>query len=108
MEDIHPCEGLTMLSWPAMVNHSSNMVGNVTVGDTDHSQTMLTWSCPGTVFTPSIAAFEPRNVCGRLNPIAYGILRLSQLRGGGGGIFIPHPRKQCDNYLIGLKFDTHN
>ena len=30
-----------------------------------------------------------------LNPIAYGILRLSQLRGGGGEIFIPHPRKQC-------------
>ena len=30
-----------------------------------------------------------------LNPNAYGILRLSQLRGGGGGIFIPHPRKQC-------------
>ena len=28
-----------------------------------------------------------------LNPIAYGILRLSQLR-GGRGIFIPHPRKQ--------------
>ena len=27
-----------------------------------------------------------------LNPIAYGILRLSQVR---GGIFIPHPRKQC-------------
>ena len=27
-----------------------------------------------------------------LNPIAYGILRLSQL---WGGIFIPHPRKQC-------------
>ena len=29
-----------------------------------------------------------------LNPITYGILRLSQLR-GGGGIFISHPRKQC-------------
>ena len=27
--------------------------------------------------------------------IACGILRLSQLPGGGGGIFIPHPRKQC-------------
>ena len=22
----------------------------------------------------------------------------------GGGIFIPHPRKQCENYLIDLKF----
>ena len=29
-----------------------------------------------------------------VNPIAYSILRLSQLP-GGGGIFIPHPRKQC-------------
>ena len=28
--------------------------------------------------------------------------------GGGGGIFIPHPRKQCQNYLINLKFDIHN
>ena len=27
-----------------------------------------------------------------LNPIVYGILRLSQLR---GGVFIPNPRKQC-------------
>ena len=26
----------------------------------------------------------------------------------GGGIFIPHPRKQCQNYLIDLKFGTHN
>ena len=40
-----------------------------------------------------------------INPIAYGILRLSQLR---GRIFIPHPRKQCYNYLIDLKFTTHN
>ena len=29
------------------------------------------------------------------------------LRGvGAGGIFIPHPRKQCQDYLIDLKFDT--
>ena len=31
-----PCEGLTMLSWPTMVNHGSTMVGNVRAGDTDH------------------------------------------------------------------------
>ena len=25
-----------------------------------------------------------------------------------GGIFIPHPRKQCQDYLIDFKFHTHN
>ena len=29
-----------------------------------------------------------------VNPIAYGIFSFSQLRGGGGGCFGPHPRKQ--------------
>ena len=55
-----PCEGLTMLSWPTMVNHGSAMVANVTAGDTmvtGHGQIMLTWSCPGTIFTPSTATF---------------------------------------------------
>ena len=28
--------------------------------------------------------------------------------GGGGGIFIPHPRKQGNDYLIDLKFGTGN
>ena len=54
---------MTMLSW-------STMVGNVTAGGTDmvtgYGQTMLTWSCPGAVFTPLMAALLPRNVCGRL------------------------------------------
>ena len=26
----------------------------------------------------------------------------------GRGIFIPHPRRQCKNYSIDLKFGTHN
>ena len=26
----------------------------------------------------------------------------------GSKIFIPHPRKQCENYSIDLKFGTHN
>ena len=37
-----PCEHLTMLSWPTMVNHGSTMVGNVTAGGTDHGH--WTWS----------------------------------------------------------------
>ena len=40
-----------------------------------------------------------------LNPITYSILQLSQ---HGCGIFIPHSWKQCKDYLIDLKFGTHN
>ena len=37
-----------------------------------------------------------RRTLPKINPIAYGILRLSQLRGGGGGLrenFYPTPQK---------------
>ena len=42
------------------------------------------------------------------NPIAYGILRFRQLRGGGGGAFWPRPKKQGYGYLIAFKFATNN
>ena len=43
-----PCKGLTMLSWPTMVNHGSTLVGNVTAGDTDHGYwkyMVMPWQC---------------------------------------------------------------
>ena len=56
----YPCEGLTMLSLPTMVNHSLTMVGNVTAGDTDHGH--WPWSDHVNMvmpwyFTPSTATF---------------------------------------------------
>ena len=49
-------------------------------------------------FSPDDSQFQlvyDRGQCAEsnyLNPIAYGILRLSQLQ---GWIFYPHPREQC-------------
>ena len=46
--------------------------------------------------------FRPGNIATLLPTAFYDFLSY------GDGIFIPHSRKQCYDYLIDLKFGTHN